>query len=86
MVLDGEENETAGVLLQEGLLSLKLLDGKSLGGLGGLLSHLLGRRVGRLDGRGRVLLAGSLEVELLNGGVAHLEVLERGSSLLRHVG
>jgi len=78
MVLDGEENETVRVLLQERLTGLELLNGRSrLGSLDGLLDRLGDSRVD--VGSRRVLLAG--EVELLDGRVAHLEVLERGGSL-----
>lgn len=81
VVLDGEEDETVRVLLQERLIGLGLLDARSnLGGLDGLLAQLVDRRV---DGLGRrdILLASGLEVELLDRRVTHLEVLERGSSL-----
>jgi hypothetical protein len=85
VVLDGEENETVGVLLKEGLVGLSLLDRSSnLRNLKGLLDGLGVGRVDGLERRGRVLLADGLEVELLNGGVAHLEVLEGGSSLGKH--
>lgn len=87
VVLDREHNETVGVLLEEGLSCLELLHSRSsLGGLEGLLGRLLEGRVDGLDRRGRVLLAHRLEVELLHGGVAHLEVLEGGSSLRKHMG
>lgn len=67
MVLDGEEDETVGVLLEERLVGLSLLDTKgNLGGLDGLLDGL-GGRVDGLERRGRVLLADGLEVELLDG-------------------
>lgn len=81
VVLDREQNETVGILLQEGLVGLKLLSSRSsLGNLDGLLGDLVG---GGIDGveRPGVLLANGLEVELLDGRVAHLEVLEGGSSL-----
>lgn len=78
MVLDGEENETVRVLLQERLSSLELLNGRlRLGSLGRLLGGLGDSRVD--VGSRRVLLAG--KVELFDGGVAHLEVLEGGGSL-----
>jgi hypothetical protein len=82
VVLDGEEDEAVGVLLEEGLIGLSLLNTRSnLGNLEGLLDGLGGGRVDGLERRGRVLLADGLEVELLDGGIAHLEVLEGGSSL-----
>lgn len=80
VVLDREHDEAVGVLLEEGLSGLKLLDGRgSLGGkslLSGLLDGVDGLDLGR-----HVFLAGRPEVKLLSGGVAHLEVLEGGSSL-----
>jgi hypothetical protein len=48
VVLDREHNETVGVLLEEGLSGLKLLDGKSL--LGGLVGDIDG-----LDGNNGLL-------------------------------
>lgn len=82
VVLDREEHEAAGVLLQQRLVGLDLRHGRGgLGSLSGLLNDLVGGRVGGLERRGRVLLARGLEVELLNGRVTHLEVLEGGSSL-----
>lgn len=85
VVLDGEEDETVRVLLEKRLVGLKLLDARSnLGALDGLLGGLGGGRVNGLERRGRVLLAERLEIELLNGRVAHLEVLEGGSSLRKH--
>jgi hypothetical protein len=78
VVLDREHDKTVGVLLKEGLCGFNLLDSKRLV-LGGLLARLLN---GGVDGLERcVLLATRLEVELLNRGIAHLEVLEGGSSL-----
>lgn len=78
MVLDGKENETVRVLLQERLTGLEFLNGRNrLGSLDGLLGGLGDSRVD--VGSRRVLLAG--EVELLDGRVAHLEVLEGGGSL-----
>lgn len=82
VVLDGEKNETVGVLLQEGLVGLSGLDTSS--SLGGLNNGLLGGRVDRLGGGGDILLADGGEVELLNRGIAHLKVLEGGSSLWKH--
>ena len=68
VVLDGEEDETVRVLLEERLVGLKLLDARSnLGSLNGLLGRLRGGRVDGLERRGRVLLADRLEIELLNG-------------------
>lgn len=81
MVLNGEQNEAVGVLLQERLVGLKLLSsGSSLGNLNGLLGNLVGGGVDGVERRG-VLLANGLEVKLLDGRVAHLEILEGGSSL-----
>lgn len=66
MVLDGEQHEALGVLLQQRLVGLGLLDGGSnallLLGLGLLLDQLL---LGLLDGN--VLLVGVAKVELLDG-------------------
>lgn len=83
MVLDREENETVRVLLQQRLAGLDLL--KTRSHLGSLL-RLLGSRLDdlRVDselGSRRVFLASGLEVELLDGRVVHLEVLQRGGSL-----
>lgn len=67
VVLDGEQDETVGVLLEEGLVGLGLLDTRSdLGGLNDLVAHLVDSRVGGLERRD-VFLASGLEVELLNG-------------------
>jgi hypothetical protein len=86
VVLDGEEDETVGILLEEGLIGLSLLDTRGdLGDLNGLLDGLGDGRVDGLERRGRVLLADGLEVELLDRGIAHLEVLEGGSSLRKYV-
>ena len=81
VVLDREQNETVGVLLQEGLVGLKLLSSRSsLGNLDGLLGDLVGGGINGVERPG-VLLANGLEVKLLDGRVAHLEILEGGSSL-----
>ena len=81
VVLDGEHDETVGVLLEEGLSSLHGLDsfglGKSL--LDGLLDGV------DLHGGRDIFLANGGEVELLDGGVRHLEVLEGGSSLMEGI-
>ena len=82
VVLDGEKNEAVGVLLQEGLAGLSSLDTSS--SLGNLSDGLLGGRVDGLSGGRDILLADRGEVELLSGGVAHLKVLEGGSSLWKH--
>lgn len=79
MVLDGEENETMRVLLQQRLVCLALLDGGSHLGklrLGWLLGHGLSLDVGRVDRtrHGNVLLVRGLEAELLDGRIAHLEL------------
>lgn len=79
MVLDGEKDETVRVFLKQRLAGLHLLDtGRNLGGFDGLLDGLVGSHV---NGGRRVLLA--TEVELLDRRVAHLEVLEGGSSLCK---
>lgn len=87
MVLEGEENETVRVLLENRLVLLELEEGVEcdrllfflvLGGLNGLLK--LGDVIDDRGGR-RVLLVGDAEVEGLDGRVAHLESLERGNSL-----
>lgn len=74
VILDGEHDETVGVLLEEGLSGLKLLDGRSSLCGKSLLGGLLG--VDGLCGGGDILLAYRSEIELLGGRVAHLEVLE----------
>lgn len=83
MVLDGEQHETLGVLLQEGLIGLKWLDGSSDGSLGLLDGALLDLLLLQLDGLdildGDVLLVGT-EVELLDGGIDS-ECLDGRSSL-----
>lgn len=67
VVLDGEEDKTVRVLLEERLIGLKLLDTQSnLGDLDGLLGGLGGGRVDGFERRGRVLLADRLEIKLLN--------------------
>lgn len=86
MVLDGEQNEATRVLLQQRLVGLKLLNsGSRLGSFSRLLDRLGDSRVDGMLRSRRVLLASSVEVELLDGRVAHLEVLQRGSSLFRMV-
>jgi hypothetical protein len=85
MILDGEQDETVGVLLKQRLVGLDLpsIDG-SLGEFDGLLSGgLSGRRVDNGGRDGSVLLSRSFKVELLDRGIAHLEVLKRGSSLFK---
>lgn len=94
MVLDGEQHETLGILLQEGLVGLLGLDGGSHGGLRLLLlGRLHGRLVdvlgvnlclegGEVGVEGRVLLVGSRKIELLDGRL-HLEGLDGGRSLQR---
>ena len=83
VVLDGEQDETLGVLLQEGLISLKGLDGSSDGSLGLLDRALLDLLLLQLDGLdtldGNVLLVGT-KVELLNRGIDG-ECLDGRSSL-----
>lgn len=67
VVLDGEQDETVGVLLEEGLVGLGLLDTRSdLRDLNDLVAHLVDSRVGGLERRD-VFLASGLEIELLNG-------------------
>ena len=87
MVLDGEEDEALGVLLQKGLVGLLWSDGRCNSSLG-LLLGLLYNRLLRVDLVGksvdigvkrRVLLAG-VKVQLLHGRL-HLEGLHVGSDL-----
>lgn len=82
MVLDGEKNEATRVFLKQRLVGLKLLNsGSRLGSFSRLLDGLGDSRVNGMLGSRRVLLASSFEVELLDGRFAHLEILQRGSSL-----
>lgn len=82
MVLDGEQDESMRVFLEQRLVGFNLLDVQlSLGWLGGFFGHGLdGRVVNGCRDRG-VLLACGFKVELLDRRFVHLEVLERGSSL-----
>lgn len=82
MVLDGEKHEATRVLLKQRLVGFNLLNSRSrLGSFSRLLDRLGDSRVNGVLRSRRVLLASSFEVELLDGRVAHLEVLQRGSSL-----
>lgn len=79
MVLDGEQDEALRVLLQDGLVNLLRLDCRSHGGLGLLLLeglgglvvvvHLLSKALESGLVERLVLLVGSVEVDLLNGGL-----------------
>jgi hypothetical protein len=77
MVLDGEQDKSVRVLLKQRLISLNSLDVKSsLRRLSRLLcSGLGGRHVDYGVRDGSVLFAGSFKIELLDGGIIHLEVL-----------
>ena len=86
MVLDGEKHEATRVLLKQRLVGFNLLNSRSrLGSFSRLLDRLGDSRVNGVLRSRRVLLASSFEVELLDGRVAHLEVLQRGSSLFKVV-
>lgn len=85
MVLDGEQDEAVGVLLEEGLVGLLGLDA---GGHGALrLLNLLSLDEGGVQGDGGVgvvLLVGDAEVKLLDGGL-HLERVNGSGSLCGNV-
>lgn len=79
MILDGEENKAMRILLKQRLAGLELLDSRSSLGSFDSLVDLAGLQVD--VGDRRVFLASGFEVELLRGGIAHLQVLERRGSL-----
>lgn len=79
MVLNREENETMGILLQQRLVCLTLLDGGShlrRLRLSRLLRHGLLLDVRRVDRtrHGDVLFVRGLKVKLLDRRIAHLEL------------
>lgn len=81
MVLDGEENETLRVLLEEGLVELLSLGSdNNLCLLLGLLDNLRLELCSIDVLVGLVLLVGDSKVKLLDGRF-HVEVLNTGSSL-----
>lgn len=87
MVLDGEQDEAVGVLLQQRLVGLLLPDCGSSGGVLDVVG-LFGEIGDALDGAGDgvvcpVVVAG--EVQLLGGRVVHVEVGNGRSSLQKRV-
>jgi hypothetical protein len=82
VVLDGEQDESLGVLLEQGLVCLLRLDGRRDVGLAVGRVDLLDVKVWDADnGLVDVLLVRRREVELLCGGISHAECVDCRSSL-----
>lgn len=84
VILDGEKDESIGILLEQWLVGLEVLGSFSGGSNMGLLGLWLGSGLlGFHDalGDGGVFLVRNVEVELLDRRIAHLEGLEGRGSL-----
>lgn len=81
MILDGEEDEAMGVLLQQWLVGFEIFDSGSDMRLFRLWLGSGFLRLGDALGDGIVLLVCNVEVEFLHRGIAHLQRLKGGSSL-----